>query len=144
MAFNAYSAKNAMVRAGAGPTTLTSKKWTVTPKAEALDTSNFEGAGFEENITGLRGNGFSIELDDNGALNYFDAGFTAGAFITNLKLYLNSSSTGTPNGPYWLFPSAWIESPAMNADVKSTMGLTITGKGSGTFTYPTSTAGTTS
>ncbi|HWH79616.1 MAG TPA: hypothetical protein VNT76_19690 [Candidatus Binatus sp.] len=138
MAFNAYAAKNALVRVGAGPTTLTAKKWTVTPKAEPLDTSNFEGAGYEENITGLRGNSFTIEMDDNGALSYFDAGLTAGAFVVNLKLYLNGIS-----GPYWLFPSAWIESPAMNADVKSSMGLTVTGKGSGTFSYPTGTAGST-
>ncbi len=140
MAFNAYSAKNSAVRLGSS--TLTAKKWTVTEKSDRLDSTNFESGGYAENVNGIRELTFSIELDDNGALSYTDLGIYAGVIFsssTPLKLYLNGV-----NGPYWSIPNPFIESIGHNADVKSTLGLTIQGNATGTYSRPTGTAGTTS
>lgn len=139
MAFNAYSSRNAQVRYGSGPTTLTSKSWDVTPKADKLETTNFEGSGYAEFIAGVRQCDVQIQFSDNGAANPFDGGLTAGSIISNLKLYLNTTA-----GPYWLFPSFFVESVSMKADVKEQMMDSLTGSGTGTFTYPTGNAGTTS
>lgn len=133
MPFAAYHAKNAAVRVGA--TVVTAKKWTVSPESEELDTTNFEGIGFYECIGGTKKCNVTIELDDNGAANIFDGGgggLTAGATLSTVKLYLNGTSS-----PFWLFPSLFIKSPSMDADVKSQMRDTIQAVGTGTFTYPT-------
>ena len=129
----AYSARNASVRFNT--TVVTAKRWTVTPRADAHDSTNFEGGGFQEETTGIRGVDVSIELDDNGALNYFtdsNVALSAGAITLTVKLYLNTTS-----GPFWSFPLLWIESVAMNADIRQAMAITITGKSHGPFAYPT-------
>lgn len=135
-----------MVRVGSTPITIVSKKWVVTIKTDKLDTSNFEGGGYTENIPGLYSLDFTIDLDDNRAVNHFNTGaqgelavglHSAGA-TGNLKLYLNSTS-----GPYWSLPDFLIESVVMSADVRTPMGITITGCNHGPWAYPTGTAGAT-
>lgn len=133
MPFTPYSAKSAAVRIGA--TTLTAKQWTVSPEAEELDITNFEGSGFYECIAGIKKCNVTIELDDNGAANLFDGGgggVTAGATLSTVKLYLSGTSS-----PFWLFPSLYVKNPQMKADVKAAMTDTIQAVGTGTFTYPT-------
>ncbi len=135
--YNAYSARNAMVRFGA--VVVTAKRWTVTPKADKNDSSNFEGGGFGEKQAGLREVTVTIELDDNATTSYFDANVIgAGNNIASVKLYLNGNA-----GPYWSFPFLFVESPSMQADVRQNMGLTINAESNGPFAYPTGLAGVT-
>lgn len=138
MAFTPFAAKNAKIRIGAA-TVLTAKLWTVEVSADDLETTNFEGGGLHENIAGIRKLTFSIELDDDGAQNTFDLTVTAGTVMAStIKLYLNGVG-----GPFWLVSYPFIKSVGHRADVKSTMGLTIQGNGTGSFTYPIGAAGST-
>lgn len=130
-----YSAKNAKVRIGtAGSsttnTTITAKRWRVTPRNPAINTTNFESGGSKEVIASINEYDVEITLDDDGAANMFDLGIKAGQFVS-LKLFLNGTA-----GPYWLFYNFYIESPSQEADVSAAMGDTISGTGSGTVTYP--------
>lgn len=134
--FNAYSARNAKVRFGAVVATV--KSWNVAPKADKFDTTNSEGGGYGEKKTGIREVTVTIELYDNGSLNYFNAGITPGAIVNSVKLYLNDTS-----GPFWSFPFFWIESCPMAADVRDGMKLTIQGESNGPFFLPSTLAGTT-
>jgi hypothetical protein len=134
-----YSAKNAKVRfgsAGSSTTsyTLTAKRWRVTPRNPAINTTNFESGGNKEVIASINEYDVEITLDDDGAANMFDLGIKAGQFVS-LKLFLNGTA-----GPYWLFYNFYIESPSQEADVSAAMGDTISGTGSGTVTYPTGNA----
>ena len=132
-----YSARNAAVRFGA--ITVTAKRWQVTSRAEKLDTSNFEGGGYTENIAGLRSIDVTIEFNDSAIYAYFATGLiTAGALFANVKLYLNSTS-----GPFWDLPYLFIESVQQSADVHQAMELTLTGSNHGPFAYPLTFAGAT-
>lgn len=132
MPFTPRSAKNAKVRFGA--TTLTAKKWTVTPKADKLDVTNFEGTGFYECIGGIKTADVTIEFDLDGAANNYDiASIQPGNNNTSVvKLYLNDTA-----GPYWQFSNFFIETMPNAADVKTAQTGTLTGCGSGVFIYPT-------
>jgi hypothetical protein len=130
------SAKNAKIRSGAGATTITAKKWTVRMEADELDTSNFEGAGFKDRITGLIGCDVTVELDLDAAVNYFEAtpGWVPGTTVATLKLYLNDTS-----GSFWDFPSVRFISCDVSADVKGLLTASYSFKTKGTFTDPTGT-----
>lgn len=136
-----------MVRVGSTPITIVVKKWTITVKTDKIDTSNTEGGGYTENIPGMYSLDFVIEMDDNRAVNHLNNGsqgelqvglHSAGA-TGNLKFYLNS----TGSTPYWSVPDFLIESAVMNGDVRTAMGLTITGCNHGPWAYPVGTAGAT-
>lgn len=134
-----YSAKNAKVRVGSAGSsttgvTISSKRWRVTPEVDEINTTNFEGAGLYECIAGIIKATVELTLDDDGAANIFDLGIRAGAFVS-LRLYLNGTT-----GPYWYFPNVLIRSPNQEADVTAAMANTISGTGTGTFTYPSGNA----
>lgn len=136
MAFTPYSAKNAKIRVGA--VVLTAKKWTVTPATDALETTNFEGTGFYECVGGITKATVTIELDDDGQANLWDAASNTlrpGGRAATVKLYQNDTT-----GPFWSFPTLFIEQTPQNADVKQQMQNTIQGVGSGSFLYPTGSA----
>lgn len=137
MAFTPYSSKNAKVRYGA--VVVTSNAWSVEPTGARLKTTNFESAGYETGITGIRNLKFTIELDDDAAQNTYDIPIQAGTIGgTNLLLYENLTT-----GPFWSIGSPHFESVQMKAGVEDTMKLVITGSGNGAWTYPTGThAGT--
>lgn len=140
MSFTPYSAKNAKVRYGASSSSvLTVKGWDVQIEAAELDVTHMESAGYHEAIAGIRKMSVTINCDDDGAANLFDAGWTAGANLTGVRLYLNGTS-----GPYWALTTFFLRSPQQRADVQQTMSNTFTGVASGTFTYPTGNAGSTS
>lgn len=132
MAFTAYSAKNAKIRYGVGIATLTAKKWTATPKVDKIDITNFEAAGFFKPLAGIHYLDITIELDIDGQSNPYDAGFSEGATVASVKLYLNDTT-----GPYWDVPLFFVESTTSPHDVKQSGQMTITGCASGTFTDPT-------
>ncbi len=138
MAFAPLSAKSAKVRIGAGPTTITAKKWTVAMKVDELDTSNFEGNGYTDRIAGLKDATITIEFDidtDAAGTNPWDAAgynFTPGTVLATVKLYLNDTT-----GPFWLFTSAIILDFNNPTDVKEALKGTVTMKNKGTITPPT-------
>lgn len=134
MAFTPYSAKNAKVRFGAGGSTLTVKSWSVNPTNDIIETTNSEGGGYYEGIAGISKLEITIEGDDDATVNLFTAGWTAGATISSLKLYLSGTS-----GPYWSISSFLVQSVPQKADVKSSVGNTFTGVGTGSFSYPSGT-----
>jgi hypothetical protein len=136
-----YSSKNGKVRVGTAgssspSTTVTVKRWDVTPRNSPANTTNSESAGYEESYPTISGLDVSIELDDDGTGNIFDLGIKAGQYIS-VKLYLNGTS-----GPFWLIPYLYIESPNQQADPNSgaMMADRITGRSSGAFSYPTGNA----
>ena len=126
-----FSAKNAKVRIGAN--TLTAKQWTVTPEADELDTTNFEGAGFYEWITGIKKITITIDFDIDAAQNNYSVlGLTAGATVSTLKLYWQNDS-----GPYWDVPTSRVKTAPNPMNVKEAGKCSVTLIGSGTFTAPT-------
>jgi hypothetical protein len=128
-----YSAKNAKVRFGAGPSTLHAKAWEITPKADLVDTTNFESGGYKESIFGIHEASITITFDDDGANNVRDLGLTEGASVS-LKLYLNGVG-----GPHWN-GTINIATQPMRADVRQAVGCTLTGEFTGTFSGPTGNA----
>ncbi len=128
------SAKNAKVRFNS--IVFNSKKWTVTPKTDKLDTSNSESAGYGDWISGFVYCEFTVEGDADAVLNPYDTapspGLQAGAALTNVKLYLNDTT-----GPYWSFPAAGVLEAPMTGDVKQTLGISVHCEGRGIFVYPT-------
>lgn len=134
-----FSAKNAAVRIVTASLTvvITAKKWTVNMKTDKLDTTNFEGGGYSENIPGIYSADFTIEVDEN-TTNYLtgvsDVVPGLHTYTTGLKLFMNGTSS-----PFWNFPSYLIESFAHNSDVRTTMGATITGCNHGQFYTPVGT-----
>jgi hypothetical protein len=131
LAFVAYAAKNAKVRIGAF--TITANAWNVDPTAARLKTTNFESAGFEEGITGIRNIKFTIELDDNAAQNTFDIPIKAGTIGTSAILLYENDTTS----PFWSITSPHYETLPMKAGVEDSMKLTISGSGNGQWLYPT-------
>lgn len=137
--FTPRSAKNAKVRIGTQ--ILVAKKWTVTPKSDKLDVSNFEGGGFYEFIGGLVQADVEIEFDMDAAAvnatgnNYDIPNIQPGNNNTAVvKLFLNDTTS-----PFWSFPNFFIETMPNTADVKQTQQGRLTGSGSGQFLYPTGT-----
>lgn len=133
MAFTAYSAKNAKIRLSGS--TLTAHAWNVDATGQRLKTTNFESAGAETGITGIRSIKFTIELDDDAQQNTFDLGITAGViWASPLLLYENGTSS-----PFWSIAYPHFETIGMRANVEDLMKLTITGSGNGVWIYPAST-----
>lgn len=132
-----FAAYNASVRINGN--TLIAKKWEVNNKADKLDVSNFEGGGFKEYIGGMVDCDVSIEFDWYGTAggNPFDAPLSIlpSTALTNVRLYVNGTA-----GPFWSFPSFFVESVTNTADTKQQMTLRVTGSSTGTFTDPTGAA----
>lgn len=126
------SAKNASVRINTN--VLVASKWQVTPEAALLDSSNFEGGGYEDQIAGLRKCSFTVEGWYDGANNMHDAPLTLvdGQTLLNVKLYTN-----TVGGPFWFFASAIVSGIPITADVHEKILYSFTAKAKGAFVYPT-------
>jgi hypothetical protein len=136
-AFTPRSAKNAQVRING--MTFTAKKWTVTPKVDKIDTTNFESGGYAVSTPGITSIEFTIEADYDAANNPYDLPTNVqpaeSANDNTVKLFLN-----TVSGPYWLISSANFWEAPMTADVKGALGISLKGEGSGAYIYPTGTA----
>jgi hypothetical protein len=132
MAFTPRSAKNAKTRING--VVLTTRKWVVTPKTTKIDTSNHEGGGWAENITGLVEMEIQITFHPDATANPYDAPrqLTPGTRLTNVMLYLNDVT-----GPFWQIPMANVIEHPMTADVKDALDDTITLAATGSFIYPT-------
>lgn len=130
MAFTPFSAKNAMVRING--VTLAVKSWNVDAKADEIDTTNTEGGGFYEGITGIESAEVTLELDVDSLVNPYDNPPNLGpGQVTEVKLYWNGLL-----GPFWYFPKLLIFGAPNKANVKEAVGLSIRGKGNGIFGYP--------
>ncbi len=129
------SAKNCKVRINENVHYAT--KWDIKPESALLDTSNFEGAGFETQIYGLRKCEITIEGWYDAGANPYDSPMNLqdGISLTNLKLYISGTS-----GPYWLVPSASLRTPPMTSDVKEKVMFRLELKANGAFYYPTGNA----
>lgn len=129
-----FSAKNANVRYNTN-TVIVAREWNVDMDADEIDTTNFEGGGFTDRITGNKDCTFTITAHFDSSTNPLDVvGFQPGDNITNVRLYLNSTTS-----PYWSFPSAKCLKVSLPMKAKDTEGaiLTWTFKNKGTFTAPT-------
>src|ERR1700721_1701916 len=98
------SAKNAKVRINTS-NILYAVKWTVTPEANLLDVSNFEGGGFEDQIAGLLKLSYTVEgwWDATGNITAAPLNIAAGFILSNVFLYTNDVT-----GPYWNMASSII------------------------------------
>lgn len=130
-AFTPLSAKFAQVRFGSS--VITAKKWTVTPTADMLDITNFEGNGFADWIAGIYQADFTVEGDWDSANDQFanPFSFVIGTIVTGVKLYTNTIASA-----FWSFPTAIISETPMTAAVRETITFVITMKAKGSFTYP--------
>lgn len=131
MAFTPLSAKNALVRIGTY--VFTARKWTVNPKGDALDITNFEGGGFADWIGGIIEAEFTIEAQWDSASDPFAAApnVTVTTILSTIKLYTNGLASA-----FWSFPSALVTDTPMTADVRQTEDISCTCKAKGTFVYP--------
>jgi hypothetical protein len=131
IAFTPLSAKNAKVRIN--NVVYTAKRWVVTPVADEIDTSNFEGAGFTDRIAGLSDCEFTVDADWDSAGNNFanPPNIVIGQTLSTVKLFLNDTSS-----VFWLFPSALITTTPTTAEVRGAIIVSFTAKNKGTFTYP--------
>ena len=130
----AYSAKNAKVRIGT--TVYYAQVWEVDPESTYDDTSNFEGAGFENQVACLRKCTFTVDGWWDGGANPFDFAtdikIQDGQTLASVKLYVSDTT-----GPFWSFPSAHVLAVKMVANVAQKLTLNMRCKAAGTFTYPT-------
>lgn len=132
-AFTPRSAKNAKVRINA--MVFVAKKWTVTPKVDKIDTTNFESGGYAASTPGITSCEFTIEADYDAANNPYDLPMNVqpaeSASDNLILLYLNDTS-----GPYWQISLANFWEAPMSADVKGALGISLKGEGSGVYLYP--------
>jgi len=131
MAFTPLSAKNAQVRIGTS--VLTAKKWSVTPKTDALDITNFEGVGYGDYIGGIIDADISIEFDwDSAADSYANPpNLAPTAIVGPVKLYVNTTASA-----FWNFPLALVVEAPQNAEVRGLITGSVTMKSKGTYTAP--------
>lgn len=108
-------------------------KWSVTPRSEDIDTTNFESGGYEEGIGGVVGADVTFEgLWDAGQNPYDNPPLLVpGTIITNVYLYINKNET-----QFFLFPSLRIIQAPVNVDVPGKSTYSITAKSDGSFTFP--------
>jgi hypothetical protein len=132
VAFTPRSAKNAKIRLS--NVVHYAYEWSVTPKADEIDATNFEGSGFYEWIPGIVSATYNAKAlyDCQGSPYDSPSSLTAGATLTTTKLYINDTT-----GAFWLFPTSRVLDAPTMANVKEGVKFDFNAKGSGTFTYPT-------
>lgn len=132
--FTPRSAQNAKVRLNNG-VVLTAKSWNVVTKADKLDTTNMESAGYAENIPGIQDLEFTIEFALDAAANPYDSPrlLIVTQLQSNIKLYLNDTS-----GPYWDL-DGYIYENNCKADVRGLLEGTVRGSATGVYVEPTGT-----
>jgi hypothetical protein len=124
------SAKNCKVRIN--NSVLYNSKWTATPETAMLDTSNMEGAGFEDEIGGLRKLDVRVEGWWDAGANPYDSPLNLqdGQVVT-FVLYTNDIGS-----PCWT-GTALVKGMPMTADVKDLIKYTLDMKAKGQFYTPT-------
>src|SRR5262245_49631337 len=107
------SAANAVVRINGA--TVACKRWQVTPKVDALDTTSFEDAGYGNCTAGIKDCDITLEFDyDSSAPQYSNPpNIFAGATLTNVLLYTNGTSSAK-----WTFASSLVVDSACDAAVR--------------------------
>lgn len=135
--FTPYSAAHSKVRITG--VAFVAKKWVFTPKAEALDVTSFEGNRFGQYIPGIKDGDLSIDdADIDGANNPYDSppNLQAGETLTDVRLYLNADGNDV-SGPCWIIDECLITEAPNTQEVRQTGKISIKGKASGEFHYPT-------
>jgi hypothetical protein len=127
-----YSAKNAKVRVNGQ--VLYAAEWEVTPETNWLDTSNFEGAGFETQVAGLRKCEVTIRGWWDGGRNMHDTPLSIqdGTELANVRCHIADTTS-----PYWSFPLLDVVGVPVTAQVAEKVMYEFRGKAQGSFTYPT-------
>lgn len=133
------SAKNCKIRVNGA--ICYGQKWQATPEAAMLDTSNFEGQGYEDQIAGLKKLDIHVEgwFDGaGGANNPYEStlNLNPGAVIT-IDLYTNDL-----NSPGW-HGTALVKGQPMIVDVHEKVMFSFDAKMKGAFSSPTATTTTT-
>jgi hypothetical protein len=123
------SAKNCKVRINSA--VLYNAKWTATPETAYLDTSNMEGAGYEDQIGGLSKLDVHIEGWWDAGANPYDGPLDLqDGEVVDFVLYTND--LGSPN---WS-GTALVKGMPMTSDVKDAIKYTLDMKAKGEFLYP--------
>lgn len=135
-AFTPLSAKNAKVRITVNSTTsfvFTAKRWTVSPRVDPLDITNFEGEGFADWLGGIKECEFTIEADYDSLNDPFQdpPDLVAGSIIGPVLLYTDDIPSD-----HWNFPNVLVVETPMTAAVRELIGITITCKAKGAFMEP--------
>lgn len=130
------SAKNAKVRVNGQ--TLYAAEWEVEPESTWQDTSNFEGAGFEEQVACLRKAMVTISGWWDSGKNMHDAPLSIqdGQLLTNVKCYVSGT-----DGPFWSFAKFSVVGVPVTAKVGDKIMYRLRGKAQGEFIYPTGNVG---
>lgn len=124
------SAKAAKVRIGA--TTMYHTSWDVDDAINYADTTNFESAGYAEQVSCIRQ--AKVRLSgwlDVGANPFDTPNINVGQQV-NLNLYFQNTA-----GPVWAFPTFDIETVKVTANVREEIKLEITGMTKGSYVDPT-------
>lgn len=129
------SAKNAKVRIDGA--VFTAKSWSVVPKTDKIDTTNFEGGGFAQSIHGIESCEVSVEADWDGDANPFDSppNVQPNVELVNVRLFISQTT-----GPCWVFPLLNVFEAPNSANVREAVKISFKAEGNGTFTYPTGSA----
>jgi hypothetical protein len=123
------SAKNCKVRIN--NSVLFNSKWTATPETAMLDTSNMEGAGFEDQIGGLRKLDVHIEGWWDAGANPYDSPLNlVDGEVVSFQLFTNDIGS-----PCWQ-GNALVKGMPMTADVKDLVKYTVDMKAKGVFSTP--------
>lgn len=127
----ALSAKNA--KATINGSAFTHVGWNVSVAGDVIDTTNTEGNGYQDQITGTVGITATVRAFWDAAANQHASppNITFGATLTNAFLYTNGT-----NSSYWSMPSALVVDVKEMADVHDGIKLEFTMKSKGTFSYP--------
>ncbi len=145
VSFSPYAAYNAFVRLDAGGTPIVAHKWTVNVKTDDIDATNFEGAGYAEQITGMVSADVTIEF-------LYDSIRTPFGVIEHSKLFPSMSALGVNgynynvvelfpnaianNASSFTFPQLTLLDVNVDSSVHDAIKVTLTCKSDGVFTYP--------
>jgi hypothetical protein len=125
------SAKVAKIRINGYPL-YGSMKWVATPDTAQLDTSNFEGQGFEDQIGGLRKLDVHIEGWFDSANSPYDTPLNLqDGQVVSFVLYTNDV-----NSPAWV-GTGLVKGQPMTSDVHGRVDFTVDMKAKGSFISPT-------
>ena len=135
---NEVTGKTGLVTVANGTTTTTLNVtgWSVSPSAMEHRTDNTGGSGFSDRISSIIDCKFTVEANYDSVANVFVGPpvITAGATLTDVKLYMQGTNSG-----YFYFPSAKVLEVPLASKVDDLTKYTINGANKGTFSYPTGT-----
>ena len=135
------SAKNATVVINGVPY-YGAMKWTATPDAAQLDTSNFYGQGFEDQIAGLRKLDIHVEGWYDSANCPYDPPLSLNdGQVVSFVLY--TDVVGHPSAAVWM-GTALVKGQPMTSDVHGRVDVSFDMKAKAMFLNPSLTTSTTS